>query len=75
MPLLTIEIDEHQEAKIMEAIRDRRSFRLDGGLVDGAALRSITFEFKSPTAEESEPANDWRGMTGFDIEDLCDAED
>lgn len=49
MPQITIEIDEHQEAAIVAAIRDRHTFKIDGGLVVGdespVRLKSIVFQF------------------------------
>ncbi len=49
MPYLTIQIDEQQEAKILQAIRNRQHFRIEGGRVnDGEKmvfLKAIAFTF------------------------------
>lgn len=50
MPEIRIKIDEHQEAKILDAIDNRRSFMIEGPVVkdsDGkrVILKGITFEF------------------------------
>jgi hypothetical protein len=49
MPRITIEISEHQEAKMLDHIQKRRDFLIDGGSVfDGEKwvfLHSIVFRF------------------------------
>ena len=45
MPYIFIEIDEHQEAKIVDAINKRQTFTIDGGRIGQVLLKAIKFTF------------------------------